>query len=104
MIILTGADLIAEERQRQRDEEGYTAAHDAQFVNGELGQMAACYCKVAGVRPVALTWPANIPRRLLKRKGYPNPKLKDLVRAGALIAAEIDRVIAATTSVHGASE
>ncbi len=93
-IILDGAGLIAEERQRQKDEEGYTAEHDAQFCNGELGQMAACYCKVAGVLFVKATWPENLDFALCKRESYPYPSLKDLVRAGALIAAETDRLIA----------
>lgn len=99
-IILDGAGFIAEERLRQKEEEGYTAEHDAQFYKGELGQMASCYCKVAGVRFVADTWPKNMDFTLCKRECYPHPNLKDLVRAGALIAAEIDRLIAESAGMR----
>lgn len=98
-IILDGAGLIAEERLRQKEEEGYTAAHDAQYCNGELGQMAACYCKVAGVLFVKATWPERMDFTMCKRESYPDPSLKDLVRAGALVAAEIDRLIAEATAM-----
>ncbi|MDD5095446.1 MAG: hypothetical protein PHV74_13865 [Dehalococcoidia bacterium] len=40
---MTGVELIAQERQRQVQEEGWTAEHDKQHQNGELAMAAACY-------------------------------------------------------------
>ncbi|MHC1700312.1 MAG: hypothetical protein AB9900_04930 [Humidesulfovibrio sp.] len=97
--MMTGVEFIAQERLRQKEEEGYTAAHDAQFFSGELSQMAACYCKVAGVSFVKDAWPERMDLALCKRESYPHPSLKDLVRAGALIAAEIDRLVAEATAM-----
>ena len=39
----TGVELITEERQRQIDEEGYTAKHDMRFTGGEIALAAAVY-------------------------------------------------------------
>jgi hypothetical protein len=86
-----GGDLIAAERQRQITAEEYTASHDAEHDSGELASAAACYAwySVGGSRPVA-RWPWD--ERWWKPKGGP---VRNLVKAGALIVAEIDRRIAA---------
>lgn len=39
---MTGIELIAKERQRQIEQEGWTAEHDSQHTAGELLQ-CACY-------------------------------------------------------------
>ena len=39
----TGAQRIADERLRQVEKEGYTAAHDADHAEGALALAAACY-------------------------------------------------------------
>lgn len=39
----TGVELIAEERQRQIEVEGWTAERDAQYVDESLAFAAACY-------------------------------------------------------------
>lgn len=39
----TGIELIAEERQRQITEEGWTPEHDINHTNGQLASAAACY-------------------------------------------------------------
>jgi len=85
----TGVELIAEERQRQVIEEEWTAEHDDQWVNGELAQAAVCYAINHTTLRQSITW-ENWPWAL----GYRKPKdpIRDLVRAGALIAAEIDRL------------
>jgi len=82
-----GAGLIAAERDRQRTDEGYDAKHDARHQGGELRDAAICYirAKNAKSRQTRL-WPWD--------GTYWNPKdkLRNLVRAGALLAAEIDRL------------
>lgn len=79
-----GAAMIAAERRRQIATEGWTADHDRQHVSGELVQAALYYADPeAGV----LDWPwDNWP----KTKG--EDRVRDLVKAGALIAAEVDRL------------
>jgi hypothetical protein len=39
---MTGIELIAAERKRQVEKEGYTAKHDSQWVKGELAGAAVC--------------------------------------------------------------
>lgn len=90
---MTGAELIALERQRQITEEGWTYEHDRSHTQAELTRAAICYADEAA-RQVAdhrfgptPTWPWAI--------GWWKPKknpLDNLVKAGALIAAEIDRL------------
>ena len=87
----TGAELIAEERQRQLDEEGWTPEGDAKYKDGELIRAALCYADscspfVKYVGPNTWPWdPAWDKRRQHSTK-------RRLVIAGALIAAEIDRL------------
>lgn len=98
---MTGVEIIAAERQRQIEEEGWTAKHDAQHKSGELAEAAvvyalfAAYDKYPVIQEAALSydWAARFwpwEGRWLK----PKDRLHDLTRAGALIAAEIDRVLA----------
>lgn len=112
--IKTGVELISAERQRQIEVEGWTAEHDAEHDAGELAMAAACYAapeKIYIVRDFANAihfvdpWPFE--DRWDKRYGYgdengnvlPDPitysndeQIDLLVKAGALIAAEIDRL------------
>lgn len=97
----TGIELIAEERQRQIEKEGWTKEHDAQHVNNELANAAATYamdpecrealtklvydCELTKIPP---TWPWS--DELYKPS--PDDRIKELMKAGALIAAEIDRL------------
>lgn len=82
---MTGAERIAAERDRQIVEEHWTAEHDNKHTDGALAHAAAVYASdrvdITDVWP----WPDE------------KPKIKDeisnLVRAGALIAAEIDRLL-----------
>jgi hypothetical protein len=97
---LNGAELIYRERNRQLRVEGWTAEHDDDHCHGELATAAACYAKVESDNSVRAPW--NPPREWPwdrewwkpKSGGHANdPKrIADLVRAGALIAAEIDRL------------
>jgi hypothetical protein len=40
---MTEIELIAAERKRQIEEEGWTAEHDEQWKKGELAKAAMCY-------------------------------------------------------------
>lgn len=101
---MTGVEMIAAERQHQIDEENYTVEHDAGHTDGELAKAAACYAVHAGTglsgrwgcppgdpytgaRYKPLGWPFEL--RFWKPTDDP---VRDLAKAGALIAAEIDRL------------
>lgn len=93
-----GVRLIAAERQRQIEKEGYTSAHDDKHEGkAQMAFAAAAYAipaidernaPVETVRFRTHFWPWSI--------GYfkptPNDRVRELVKAGALIAAEIDRL------------
>ena len=92
---MSGIDAIAAERRRQIEAEGWSAAHDDQHVNGELAGAAAAYAllrshvdpgTVMGEDLVQQLWPWS------PNWWKPKDRRADLVRAGALIAAEIDRL------------
>ena len=85
----TGVELIAEERERQINGEGYTAEHDAQHTDGSMATAGAAYAlhlRGAGVFSTPLIWPWE--REAWKPSDDP---IRNLQKAGALIAAEIDR-------------
>ena len=82
----TGIEIIAAERARQTEAEGWSAAHDDEHTDGSLAVAAACY--------------ATQENQGLYERGK---KLRELIlehwpwerrwwKAGALIAAEIDRL------------
>lgn len=92
----TGIELIAKERQRQIDIEGWTKEHDAQYKDNELVKAAICYAD-----PKTYYYQTNIkvpnvdfwPTQWDKKWFKPTDRIRDLVKAGALIAAEIDRLL-----------
>jgi len=91
----TGVQLIADERKRQVEKEGYVAAHDDQHTNGELAIAGSIYASPARLRFFLLykTSPLNWPFDDGEYKPVPQDRVKELVKAGALIAAEIDRLL-----------
>jgi hypothetical protein len=105
----TGIELIAAERQRQIAAEGYDAAHDDLHEQGELIEAARCYAYAAQVAEwheladwfgldadgrINLPSPSNArwpwARSEWKPTGDP---VRDLIKAAALIAAEVDRLL-----------
>lgn len=86
---MTGIERIATERRRQIEEEGWTPEHDAQHINGELSTAAAYYSYPC--QDPSFLYPGSWSREWMKRKGFPIPTDRDLIKAGALIAAELDR-------------
>jgi hypothetical protein len=72
---------IRTERYRQTAVEGWTAEHDDAHANGALAKAAACYAR--GSRQY---WPWE------RAWWKPSDRRRDLVKAGALIVAEIERL------------
>lgn len=96
---MTGAEAIAAERQRQVDAEGWTAEHDDAHENGALVVAAAIYAFHASTdeahsHGVALARRGIHPPQWPWAAGWwkPTDRRRDLIKAGALIAAEIDRL------------
>lgn len=92
----TGADLIVEERNRQITEEGWDKKHDAEHEIGVLAKAAVCYALPpltrADVSPDIGKPPFWWPFAKEWWKPTPKDRVRELVKAGALIAAEIDRI------------
>jgi hypothetical protein len=78
---------VIAERRRQVDTEGWTTEHDDAHATGELARAGGAYARKAGtmlnVPPNEWPWDAD----WWKPQGF----RRDLVRAGALILAEIER-------------
>lgn len=97
----SGIELIAAERQRQIDIEGWNAEHDRTHTWGELAKAAACYAVHHTDARVFDPGSANDDLTINIENAWPwdskwwkpsNDKIRNLVKAGALIAAEIDRL------------
>lgn len=88
-----GAALIAAERRRQVEVEGWTAEHDDDVGrHGKLARAAAVYATPLPDRDpdfVQQFWPWEQPSFY---KPTPLDRVRELTKAGALIAAEIDRL------------
>ena len=82
-------DVVAE-RQRQKTIDGWTPEHDDEHCNGELAMAAVCYINETGTvnrnggKPWGWPWDASWWK--------PNARRRNLVKAGALILAEIERI------------
>ncbi len=97
---MSGIDDIATERKRQIEQEGWTPDHDAAYHKGEMVKAAVAYASHATVGielkghkpetyqsvPPPKYWPWS------RQWWKPKDPRRDLVKAGALIAAEIDRL------------
>lgn len=92
---MNGAERIAAERQRQIAVEGWTPEHDAGHADGDLRLAAIAYAQramsgrqhsVGNPVPDAWPWAAEYWKPT-------NDPIRNLVKAGALIAAEIDRLL-----------
>ena len=91
---------VLTERQRQIAQEGWTEEHDDEHTQGEIAQAAACYALAGTSVDEAwyihgrwkdvrdLFWPRSWGRAWWK----PADRRRNLVRAGALILAEIERL------------
>ena len=77
---------IAAERQRQIEAEGWTPEHDDSHADGELAAAASCYA--TGRKGDDWPWSDE----WWKPTHGINGSRRDLVKAGALIVAEIERL------------
>lgn len=104
-----GAVRIVLERRRQMVEEGWTPEHDDEHVNRQLVRAASCYLfqYLSQVGWPPRRQPDAAPSGLPPARfaGWPwrdgwkqsDDPIRNLEKAGALIAAEIDRLIRKTT-------
>lgn len=108
----SGLDLIIKERERQISEEGWTPEHDEQHDGDQLARAAACYAVHETRAAVLIEEENRLPNGMLRGRGarfslvdaWPwdekwdkrekHDHLKRLTIAGALIAADIDRILA----------
>ncbi|KKN56864.1 hypothetical protein LCGC14_0567890 [marine sediment metagenome] len=98
-----GSRRIAAERQRQIEVERWTAEHDDAHSNGCLAAAAAAYAlRVASTEAQCDNWTTTY--GAMAESVWPfdedwwkpsSDPVRDLERAGALIAAEIDRLLRA---------
>lgn len=80
-------DVLAE-RRRQREHEGWTLEHDDVHEGGELAEAAMCYADPTAHCQLGIPhqWP------WVADWWKPRDRRRNLVRAGALIIAEIERI------------
>lgn len=103
----TGVDLIAAERERQMSEEDWTPDHDDEHTDGSLASAAAAYAIPLNEFPIRKASAAGPEIRAHRYCLWPwenrwwrparfgtgrQGRIRELVKAGALIAAEIDRL------------
>jgi hypothetical protein len=89
-------ELIAAERQRQITEEGWSVQGDDQHKANHLAKAAVCYAMPDDIRQ-AIIWNITLRYRIwpwAERFWKPSPdnRIRELVKAGALIVAEIERL------------
>lgn len=80
-------DVLAE-HQRQFDEEGWTPAHDDKHKIGDLSAAAGCYALFSETYPTAGEAPPQWP--WASEWWKPKDRRRDIVRAAALLLAEIE--------------
>ena len=111
--IFTGAEQIVHERARQIDQEGWDESQDDDHQDSELAWAAVCYAAPISVyvhdprQRVHIfedPWPDDTWERCWDKRTYDDnglvdnaalpadQRIRNLAKAGALIAAEIDRL------------
>jgi hypothetical protein len=111
---MTGIGRIIAERKRQVEEEGWTPEHDAEHTDESLAMAAACYAmprmlyavETSGHMPGELSVTMTAKDPWPWKEEYPDgskgnawdkrgqhDRIRQLEIAGALIAAEIDRLL-----------
>ncbi len=83
---MSAIDDIAAERRRQIEVEGWTPEHDDSHSDGQLVAAAISYAYSGWRRIHTRPWPWE------PSWWKPTTPRRDLVKSGALIAAEIDRL------------
>jgi hypothetical protein len=87
-------DVLAE-RRRQVEQEGWTSAHDDKYQKEELRAAALCYMRCKDITKPGVTpgaWPWS------ERWWKPTTDRRNLVKAAALIIADIERIDRSTAA------
>lgn len=102
---MNGVILITRERLRQTHEEGFTLDSDRETYcdkPGQLNMAAICYATMAGSSPevrdllrdnTPAYWPWDPAWWKPGKDNSHSSRVRELVKAGAMLAAEIDRLI-----------
>lgn len=107
---MTGGELITAERQRQIDVEGWGETHDDAHDEGQLMQAAAAYRMTALREPVTAClrmwpWDSKWFKPFKPHTGLDScaevDKVRCLVKAGALVDAETDRLNRLRVTIAG---
>ena len=108
-MVETTMDVLAEiaaERRRQTEVEGWSPEHDDEHTDGSMADVAAAYAMTMvplqqvsnhpyrGVSWLPTFWPASWGKQWWK----PKDRRRDLIRAAALLVAEIERLDRASRS------
>lgn len=94
----TGIEIISEERKRQIEVEGWTPEEDDLYTAGQLALAGATYAIPTldrddyGGYIYSTDVPTMFPFSPKWWKPTPDNRIRELAKAGALIAAEIDRL------------
>ncbi|MEC4091602.1 crAss001_48 related protein [Pseudoalteromonas rubra] len=105
-VLIEGIDLIAMERWDQIHAKGYDTVHDQQYKTSALGNAAICYAIMAGCTPRMRKRFRHFNKQGRPPNGWPwssahfkpgegdsdQERVRELTKAAALIAAEIDRI------------
>lgn len=89
---MNGVELILGERVRQLAEKGYHVEHDAQHRDGSLAVAGGCYAIWGHYTELRPVYPQFWPWEPADWKPSTD-RIEVMTRAGALIAAEIDRLL-----------
>ena len=87
----SGIELIAPERERQINVEGWSSERDDNYTNDELALAASLYAMPQRKRHLDILY-CIWPWHFTWWKPSPDNRIRELAKAGALIAAEIDRL------------
>ena len=112
---MNGIERIAKERQRQVSVEGWTPQHDDEHKDGEMAIAAACYAAPYSIKAdICRIVPCSCREAtcehwggVIEKRGWQDPwpwsgewdkrgkheRIRQLEIAGALLAAEIDRLL-----------
>lgn len=114
---MNAIEMITAERRRQIDVEGWSPSHDDTHDRGQLARAAATYAMPLNVRTLPLlrtnladvVWPDGEQYERWYFNPSPDDRVRELVKAGGLIVAEIERlqrsgVVAEPTEEAGACE
>jgi hypothetical protein len=99
---MSALDEIAAERQRQVEKEGWSTEHDDKHTEAQMARAAVAYALTgSGYKPEAARnlWPVSWSFQWWK----PTTPRRDLVKAAALIVAEIERLDRAAQVSEGRS-